>query len=153
MNKKESKGSGILYAVFITVLLYFFFKITLTFSIVSGRNFTCLSSIWSNSYTVITPFSAFFIVAIFSCIWFFYCGIKYKQKVGKSVYLLLAVGAVFYYFWFQGFYGFWQLMSYEQKEITLQEFFEKTGGTERLKLYGSGANQNVLCKSQYNKVN
>jgi hypothetical protein len=44
-------------------------------------------------------------------------------------------------------------MSYEQKEITLQEFFEKTGGTERLKLYGNGVSQNVLCKSQYNKAN
>ncbi|RZQ53418.1 hypothetical protein C1E23_09440 [Pseudoalteromonas phenolica] len=60
---------------------------------------------------------------------------------------------MFYYFWFKGFYGFWQLMSYEQKEITLQEFFEKTDGTERLKLYGSGANKNVLCKSQNNKAN
>ncbi|MBE0379082.1 hypothetical protein PPRY_a1649 [Pseudoalteromonas prydzensis ACAM 620] len=44
-------------------------------------------------------------------------------------------------------------MSYEQKEITLQSFFEKTGGTERLKLYGNGRSQNVLCKSQYNKAN
>lgn len=153
MNLKERKESGILYAVFITVLLYFFFKITLIFSIVSFRGSTCLSSIWSNSDTVITPFSAFFIVAIFSCIWLFYCGIKYKQKVGKSAYLLLAVGTVFYYFWFKGFYGFWHLMSYEQKEITLQEFFETTGGTERLKSYGNGASQNVLCKSQYNKAN
>lgn len=153
LNKKECKESGILYAVFTTVLLYFFFKITLTFSMVLDRNSTCLSSIWSNSDTVITPFSAFLIVAILSCIWFFYCGIKYKQKVGKSVYLLLAVGAVFYYFWFKGFYGFWHLMSYEQKEITLQSFFEKTGGTERLKLYGNGRSQNVLCKSQYNKAN
>jgi hypothetical protein len=153
LNKKESKESGILYAVFITVLLYFFFKITLIFSIVSGGIFTCLSAIWSNPDTVITPFFAFFIVAILSCIWFFYCAIEYKQKVGKSVYLILVVGTVFYYFWFKGFYGFWHLMSYEQKEITLQEFFEKTGGTERLKLYGNGANQNVLCKSQYNKAN
>ena len=147
MNKNESKESGILYAVFITVLLYFFFKITLIFSIVSGGNFTCLSAIWSNSDTLITPFSAFFIVAILSCIWFFHCAIKYKQKVGKSVYLILVVGTVFYYFWFKGFYGFWHLMSYEQKEITLQEFFEKTDGTERLKLYGNGASQNMLCQS------
>ncbi|KAF7766036.1 hypothetical protein PUND_a1802 [Pseudoalteromonas undina] len=61
---------------------------------------------------------------------------------------------MFYYFWFKGFYGFWQLMSYEKKEITLQEFYEKTGGTERLKfLFGNKLNENVLCKSQLNKTN
>jgi hypothetical protein len=114
----------------------------------------CLSFLWDNIDTAITPFTAFLIVAVLSCVWFFYCAIKYKRKVGKSAYFLLAVGAVFYYFWFKGFYGFWQLMSYEKKEITLQEFYEKTGGTERLKfLFGNKLNENVLCKSQLNKTN
>lgn len=113
---------------------------------VLDKKSTCLSSFWDNIDTVITPFLAFFIVALMSCVWFFYCAIKYKRKVGKPVYLLLIVGAVFYYFWFKGFYGFWYLMSYEQKEITLQEFFEKTGGTDRLKLYGNERSQNVLCQ-------
>ena len=82
----------------------------------------CLSSLWDNIDTAITPFYAFLMVAVLSCVWFFYCALKYKRKVGKSTYFLLAVGAMFYYFWFKSFYGFWQLMSYEQKEITLQEF-------------------------------
>ncbi|CAM4241623.1 hypothetical protein [Pseudoalteromonas byunsanensis] len=146
MNKKQYQESGILYAVFTTVLLYFLFKITLFSSMVLDKKSTCLSSFWDNIDTVITPFLAFFIVALMSCVWFFYCAIKYKRKVGKPVYLLLIVGAVFYYFWFKGFYGFWYLMSYEQKEITLQEFFEKTGGTDRLKLYGNERSQNVLCQ-------
>ena len=154
MNKEAYKESGILYAVFTTVLLYFFFKITLIFSMGLDWSSICLSFLWDNIDTAITPFTAFLIVAVLSCVWFFYCAIKYKRKVGKSAYFLLAVGAVFCYFWFKGFYGFWQLMSYEKKEITLQEFYEKTGGTERLKfLFGNKLNENVVCKSQLNKTN
>jgi uncharacterized membrane protein len=143
LNKKEYKESGILYAVITTVLCYFIFKITLLFSMVLDRHSSYLRSIWSNSDSVINPFSAFLIVAVLSCIWFFYCTIKFKQNAGKPVYLLLAVGTLFYYFWFKGFYGLWLVVSYEQKQITLQSFFEKTNGTERFKYYLNGASQNI----------
>ncbi|URQ88454.1 hypothetical protein J8Z28_21455 [Pseudoalteromonas sp. SCSIO 43088] len=150
LNNEQSKESGILYAVFTTVLLYFLFKITLIFSMQLNWHSTCLSSLWGNANSVVTPFLGFSIVAVLSCIWFFYCAIKYKQKAGKAVYLLLGVGAVFYYFWFRGFYGFWQLMSYEQKEITVQEFYEKTGGTDRLtSMFGNRLRHHELCKSPH----
>ena len=83
MKKEQSKESGILYAVFTTVLLYFLFKITLIFSMQLNWHSTCLSSLWDNANSVVTPFLGFSIVAVLSCIWFFYCAIKYKQKAGS----------------------------------------------------------------------
>jgi len=45
-------------------------------------------------------------------------------------------------------------MSYEQKEITVQEFYEKTGGTDRLtSLFGNRLRHHELCKSPHDKIN
>ncbi|WP_257325227.1 hypothetical protein [Pseudoalteromonas rhizosphaerae] len=146
MNNSEDKESGILYAVFTTVLLYFLFKITLIYTIVSDRHAPCLSSRWDNIEVVITPFSAFLILAMLSCIWLFLSCLKYKKKVGKAAYLVFFFAAIFYYFWFKGFYGFWLLMEYEQDKITLSQFFNKTGGDELFKLYDGHHEIQILCQ-------
>ncbi|KPH62946.1 MULTISPECIES: hypothetical protein [Pseudoalteromonas] len=147
MSNKEDKESGILYAVFTTVLLYFLFKITLIYTIVSDRHISCLSSHWDNIEVVITPFSAFLILAILSCIWLFLSCLKYKKKVGKAAYLIFFVAAVFYYFWFKGFYGFWLLIEYEQDKITLSQFFNQTGSDELFKLYEGHHEIQMFCQS------
>ncbi|KZN43266.1 hypothetical protein N474_22870 [Pseudoalteromonas luteoviolacea CPMOR-2] len=143
--RRERRQGDIVYVVFTTVLVYFLFKITLIFSIVLDRKNRCLSSIWESTNAYFNPYWTFLILAILSCVWFFYSSLKLKLQFGKTTYLLIVVGLTFYYFWFKGFYGLWLFLQYEQQQISQKMFFEKTGEPERLNLYGVHLDKNRRC--------
>jgi hypothetical protein len=143
---EKNKFNQVIYAVFTTVSLYFLFKIALFFSLVTEPGSNCLSSLWDNSDRVITPYITFLTLAILSFLWLILSTFQHRKEFGKTIYLIITVSLVFYYFWFKGFYGFWYLMQYEQNKITVPAFFAETNGTENLKFYGTDKNRNELCK-------
>ncbi|WP_152663082.1 hypothetical protein [Arsukibacterium ikkense] len=150
MLRKWTGGTELLNAVFAVVLIYFLFKVTLIITLFPEDQQLCLSHVWSGKDDgALTPFFAFLLAAMASAVWFFtHCARSYRT-IGKAISLLAGVGLIFFYYWFKGFYGFWQLLEYEKDNITLEQFISNTGGSELYKYYKTNNAAKVLCNPNY----
>ncbi len=86
--------------------------------------------------------------------WFCFQSKKILSKSNKSNWLLVGVGAVLFYFWFKGFYGFWWFLEVERQNISPNTYYQKTGGLpERMAFNIDIKNHKYQCELQNNKLN
>lgn len=110
------------YFVIVTLLVFFFFQLSLIFTCITFKGY-CFYEIWLASSWPLSPFWSFVLVTFLCFLWLFTFSRSLLKPVSRVGTIFFVVSVLFYLLWFRAYFGLWNSFEFEKGNISAEAYF------------------------------